>query len=49
MTWLQIIFALSMLYVLVGVLVAVVRISAHDMPWPLFVFTILFWPSMWGD
>ena len=38
-----------MVYLLVGLGVAFVRITAHDMPWQLFVFTIIFWPSMWSS
>jgi len=45
--WLQVLVAVTFIYLLVGLLVAIVRISAHDMPWQLFVFTIVFWPSMW--
>lgn len=45
--WLQIFLALALIYLLVGLLVAIVRLSAHDMPWQLFVFTIVFWPSVW--
>jgi hypothetical protein len=44
-----ILLAAGLLYLFVGVVVATVRISAHDMPWQLFVFTIIFWPSMWLD
>lgn len=35
------------IYLLIGVLVAFVRMSAHDMPWQLFVFTVIFWPTWW--
>lgn len=47
--WFQILLAALAFYLLVGLLVAIVRISAHDMPWQLFVFTIICWPSMWMD
>lgn len=36
-------------YLLLGFGVAVLRIMAHDMPWQLFVFTWLFWPTLWFD
>lgn len=49
MIWLQILGAVAVVYLLIGLLVAVVRIMAHDMPWPLFVFTWLFWPTLWFD
>lgn len=48
LVFLQLFWTLIALYLLVGLLVAIVRISAHDMPWQLFVFTIVFWPSMWA-
>lgn len=35
------------IYLLIGLLIAVARISAHDMPWQIFVFTVIFWPSTW--
>ena len=46
-TWFQICLAVLAPYMLVGLLVAIARITAHDMPWQLFVFTIIFWPSLW--
>lgn len=47
MIWLQFSLAIAAAYLLVGLLVAIVRISVHDMPWQLFAFTIIFWPSLW--
>ena len=47
MIWLQAVAAIALVYLLAGLLVAIVRISAHDMPWQLFVFTILLWPALW--
>lgn len=46
MMWLKLGGAAAVLYLLVGIVVAVARIGAHDMPWQLFVFTVLFWPSV---
>lgn len=47
MIWLQILGAVAVVYLLIGLLVAVVRIMNHDMPWQLFVFSWLFWPTLW--
>lgn len=48
MTWLYILLAaVAAIYLLIGLFVAFVRASAHDIPWQLFVFTIVFWPSQW--
>lgn len=47
MTWVQISLAVVVLYLVVGLGVAIVRASAHDMPWQPFVFTIILWPSLW--
>lgn len=41
--------ALVAVYLLLGLIVATLRILAHDMPWPLFVFTVLLWPTLWFD
>lgn len=46
MIWLKILAAVGIVYLLIGLLAAVARIMAHDMPWQLFVFTILFWPTL---
>ena len=45
--WTTILLTVMVWYLSVGVLVAVARIMAHDMPWQLFVFTIIFWPALW--
>lgn len=47
MIWLHLFLAVTAVYLFVGLLVAIVRTSAHDMPWQPFVFTIIFWPSLW--
>lgn len=50
MIWLQILGAVAVVYLLIGLGIAVVRTLAIEfMPWPLFVFTWLFWPSLWFD
>jgi hypothetical protein len=46
MIWLQIFAATAMVYLLVGLFVAFVQVTAYDMPWQLFVFMIIFWPSL---
>lgn len=35
------------LYLMIGVIVATIRIMAHDAPWQFFVFTVIFWPTWW--
>ncbi len=45
--WLQILLAMAVIYLLAGLLVAIARLSAHDMPWRLFLFTIILWPALW--
>ena len=47
MICLQILAAVTVIYLLVGLLVAVVRFSAHDVPWAVFAFTVIFWPTLW--
>lgn len=47
--WLHTFLAVAAIYLLIGLVIAIVRISADDMPWQFFVFTIIFWPSMWID
>lgn len=49
MTFAYCLLAVAIIYLLLGLLVAIVRNMAHDMPWQLFVFTIFFWPSMWSE
>lgn len=46
---LQILSSVVLIYLLVGLLLAAARCSAHDMPWQLFVFTAVFWPTLWKD
>lgn len=45
--WVQIPIIFLIIYLFMGLVIAIVRITAHDMPWPLFVFTIIFWPTLW--
>lgn len=40
---------MALVYFVLGVIVASIRIMIHDMPWQLFVFTIIFWPVAWLD
>lgn len=47
MIWLHILLAVAVIYLLIGLFIAILRISGHDMPWQLFVFTIIFWPTIW--
>lgn len=44
MTWLL---SFVAIYFAIGLVVAFIRISIHDMPWQLFVFTAIFWPVLW--
>lgn len=46
MIWLQILAAMTLLF---GLGVAIIRITIHDMPWQLFLLTILIWPSVYLD
>lgn len=49
MIWLQILAAMTLIYLLFGLGVAIIRITIHDMPWQLFLLTILIWPSVCLD
>ena len=46
MIWLQFLGTVAAVYLLIGLLVAIVRASARDMPWQLFVFAVVFWPTL---
>lgn len=39
------IIALVTIYLLIGILYAVIRIMIVDAPWQLFVLMIIFWPA----
>ena len=47
MIWREIIAAAGLLYLVVGLLIAVLRHNARPLPWPMFVWTILLWPLLW--
>ncbi len=47
MIWVYVFGALLAVYLALGLLIGFLRARQHFMSWPVFVFTVLFWPTLW--